>query len=132
MQGNEDLKRIAQLPIPDQYKQAIIQFLADPKNAQARQLVAQTSGQELVQTIQKLLQYMSQQEQGQPPGQPQAAPQMQQQQPPGQPSSQRVGSQSGIPVNRMANLPDPMGTSTIPQGAPQGYSRGIGALPRRA
>jgi len=121
-----NLRRIANLPIPEDYKIAMLEHFQKPENQQACEQLNQASDEEIMALIQNMDQHIAGQKaqgQGQEP-------------PPGPGAGQPVQPQGGIgampPAQPPQQQPQPRGAMASPMDMPQpGAPGGINMLPRR-
>jgi hypothetical protein len=111
-----DLQRIANLPVPEKYKMALLEFFQKPENAGACEELMQASDEEIMSMMSNMEQSIGggQAAPGPGPQQPQAGPQ--------NPAAGGIGSMPpsgqppsppGVPPGQLAQTPDPM---SVPAG----------------
>jgi hypothetical protein len=107
-----NLRRIANLPVDEEFKLTLLDFFQRPENQAACERLNEASDEELVAMVQQIGTKLKgpQAPQGQPPGMQQPAP---------GPASQGIASmqqptrppvQPGVPPGQVADIPKPMDT----------------------
>lgn len=108
-------QRFVNLPIPDQMKQMLMAFSADPANDAASTELCALPDEVIVQQVSKMAGQ-------QPPGQPPAAQGIG-----GLPPQTSAGPPAGLPPGQMADVPAPMDTPP-PQSSNGMTQQGLGGL----